>query len=84
MSSKVKHYLLIDGIGAAINTFIALALCSLCLHISYDVIRIIAISIIIIISSAINLFILLFFLLYWWSDIKWTKCKQKTKRIFRR
>ena len=84
MSEKVKHYLFIDGIGIAINTFITIILLNICSLISYDVIEIIVKTVIIILSVFVDLFILFFFLLYWWSDIKWTQCKQKAKRIRRK
>ena len=81
MSDKVKRYLLLDGIGIAINTFIALILYNSCSAISYDFIAITFKTLIIILSSLLNIIIALFFLLYWWSDIKWSQCKQKARKI---
>lgn len=84
MSDKVKHYLLLDGIGIAINTFIALVLFNFCSAISYDFIAITFKTLIIVLSSLLNIIIALFFLLYWWSDIKWTQCKQKARKLKRK
>lgn len=81
MSEKVKNYLLIDSVGIAINVFITMILCYFCSFINYNIIEIIIKSVIIGISVIINLFVIFFFLLYWWSDIKWTECKQKAKRL---
>ena len=35
-------------------------------------------------GKLIDVFIVFFFLLYWWSDIKWTQCKQKARRLKRK
>ena len=84
MSDKVKHYMLIDGIGIAINTFITIVLCNLCSSIGYEFIEITLKLIIGITSILIDLFVVSFFLLYWWSDIKWTQCKQKARSFKRK
>ena len=81
MSSKVQSYLILDSIGIAINTFISLVLCYFCSLISYDFIAIGLKIVVITFASLVNIFIVSFFLLYWWSDIKWTQCKQKAKRF---
>ena len=81
MSDKVKHYLLVDGIGIAIHTLITLVLLHLCSYISYDILKIATKIIVITLSTCVYIFVTFFFLLYWWSDIKWTKCKQKARKL---
>ena len=82
MSDKVKHYLIIDTIVIAVNIFITSILIHLCSYITYEVLSIIVRTVLVILSVCVDLFITFFFLLYWWSDIKWTQCKQKAKKIF--
>lgn len=81
MSDKVKRYLILDGIGIAINTFFMIVLCHLCSYVPYDIVTTILNIIIVTVSVTIDLGIVFFFLLYWWSDIKWTKCKNKAKNL---
>lgn len=81
MSAKVKHYLVIDSVGVAINTFVCLMLCHLCGMINQSIIEVILKIIVIGLGTIINLSILFFFLLYWWSDIKWTECKRKARNF---
>ena len=81
MSDKVKYYLRLDSIGVSINIFITFALYYICSFIPYDIIEIGLKIIIVGISTIINLVIAFFFLLYWWSDIKWTSCKNRARKI---
>ena len=84
MSEKVKHYLILDSIGLAINIFVTMLLCYFCSLIEYAIIALILKLIVVFISVCIDIFITFFFLLYWWSDIKWTQCKQNFRRMKRK